>query len=97
MSGHAIHRLEGHGGKTSDLYTNLECLSPSSYPLVKDVSVISNPLLWSEVVPQSDVLSGARLGTTRLYCLEAAGGLMYCVCAESRSRGSACHPWQDGQ
>lgn len=45
----------------------------------------------------ADVLSGARLGTTRLYCLEAAGGLLCCVGAESRSRGSACHPWQDGQ
>lgn len=45
----------------------------------------------------ADVLSGARLGMTRLDCLEAAGGLICCVGAESRSRGSACHPWQDGQ
>lgn len=44
----------------------------------------------------ADVLSGARLGMTRLHCLEAAGGLLWCVGAELRSGGSACRPWQDG-
>lgn len=34
-----------------------------------------------------DVLSGARLGTTRLYCLEAAGGLLYCVEARVKEQG----------
>lgn len=43
------------------------------------------------------VLSGARLGMTRLFCLEAAGGILGCVGADSGSGGSACHPWQDGQ
>lgn len=43
----------------------------------------------------ADVLSGARLGMTKLYCLEAAGGLLCCLGAEFSSEGSVCHPWQD--
>lgn len=31
----------------------VECLSPPSSPLVKDVSIISSPVWWSEVVPES--------------------------------------------
>lgn len=32
---------------------NVECLSPSSSPLVKGVSITCNPVWWSEVVPES--------------------------------------------
>lgn len=56
---------------------NVECLSPSSFPPLWKMLVLHATLSGDLrlCLSLTHVLSGARLGMTRLYCLEAAGGL----------------------
>lgn len=44
---------QGMVAKCQTFTQNVECLSPSSSPLVKDVSITCSPVWWSEVVPES--------------------------------------------
>lgn len=89
MSGHRLHRLGGHGGKTSRASSKMwniwrHLLPPLWKMLVLHAGLSGGLRLCLSL---AGVLSGARLGMTRLFCLEAAGGILGCVGADSGSRG----------